>query len=718
MANNKTLSTENAGTFNLTYNAQDESGNITTKTRNVFILNKLNNPVFNLIDGDDFLNASSFVNGTYPTIQYVGSEDPGVTATDQYGNDVGKYVRIKHYRVKNKDLSSRELIYDTGENPPLNTNPTGTPITNNYDPENLWFFDTITQPPVKTQPLDPNDPNDLNLSSTNLIAWGLDGFDTFYQVEYILDLPNSPSTDSLTRTVRVSDITPPVFTLTLADYDVDQGDPANEGAGNETNAKKKFTYRENYWFVDIQNLSGSQIPENGNSADDQVDADRVGFKVEDVFYTHPNEGTKQNIDWNVKGVWTAHHRFTCIYKNDQDKVINYRRQQGATDAEIAGKYYEITRRITIAQDNEGPVIKFLNINASYTNGGKIETFSSSRFNSLSADGDYYGGIRITVPNVIGDTSDDQSLAKTLDDEDDNFKSDAGAWVEIQVTDNLTNPVTNISYTILPDDKPNYPTSATDLIRRTHLGTDFSGIFNNQNVAGINRPKIAGTSSNPSQFVITYTAIDGEGNKTERSRLIEIVDNVNPSLEFDDHSNSLYGNALTFNQVTSGSGTTTSVNAETKTSKDDNFGDSISLVFDSAIPDFRAAYPKNKLNNIFKIKYQNSGYFLTDLYDITLTGPFPLVLRKDGSSGSGTIFYFDLSDSSLSGDKDDHVTYKFFNGATELTSGVSLNPSYTPISTFNAYISIDVSQITGTLTMTIKKGSNDLFDGSAITFLVQ
>ena len=71
MADNKTLSTQNAGTFNLTYNATDESGNVTAKTRNVFILASTIDPVFQLIDGNDNMNANSFTTTSYLTQELV-----------------------------------------------------------------------------------------------------------------------------------------------------------------------------------------------------------------------------------------------------------------------------------------------------------------------------------------------------------------------------------------------------------------------------------------------------------------------------------------------------------------------------------------------------------------------------------------------------------------------------------------------------------------------
>ena len=172
---------------------------------------------------------------------------------------------------------------------PQQGTPSWTPATDNNNPADMWFFDSISDPPPR-DPLDPNDPNDLNLSSTNLTSWGLANYKTYYQVDYSLSLPNNPSINTLVRNVTVLDYTAPVFQFNTlpSNYDIDQGDPDGTGARNESDAKKKFIYTENYWFVDIENIDGTKPPTNasGNSPGESIINAREGFEVMDVKYKH------------------------------------------------------------------------------------------------------------------------------------------------------------------------------------------------------------------------------------------------------------------------------------------------------------------------------------------------------------------------------------------------------------------------------------------------
>ena len=190
---NITLNTSDVGTFNLEYKAVDESGNISTNKRNVFILPTEGEANLQLV-GSQFvgLNASSFSATTINYLIGVASGDPGVTATDQYGNDVSGYVKVEHFKHYN-GATTGVKIYDSTD-----TGNYSTPITNNNDPSDMWIFDRISDPPPRDSPLEPSD---LNLSSTQLTSWGLANYKTYYKVKYTLSIV-SPAKE-IYRTVHI-----------------------------------------------------------------------------------------------------------------------------------------------------------------------------------------------------------------------------------------------------------------------------------------------------------------------------------------------------------------------------------------------------------------------------------------------------------------------------------------------------------------------------------
>jgi hypothetical protein len=276
----------------------------------------------------------------------------------------------------------------------------------------------------------------------------------------------------------------------------------------------------------------------------------------------------------------------------------------------------------------------------------------------------------------------------LGDSDDNFL-DGASPVEIEATDNIGTPT--ITYRITQQTL-NFTSSDETLIRRTHLGTDFSDVLS-FNVSGV---KIAGTYNNPALFTITYTATDSEGNTSVASRTIKVIDSVKPTIEFDNNANSLYGEALTFAKD-SGSGTKTVVAATTSTI-DDNFGNNNTVVVASPGPtDFRSAYPKNVIDNIFKIEYSSSEpkFFITDLYGTKKNNI--IYLSKSGTS----TYYFDLSSPTLS--SFNNKEFEFFKGESDISNSsiVDYNATWTPVGTYNAYMSIDVSTLTNGEAITIR-----------------
>ena len=124
-----------------------------------------------------------------------------------------------------------------------------------------------------------------------------------------------------------------------------------------------------------------------------------------------------------------------------------------------------------------------------------------------------------------------------------------------------------------------------------------------------------------------------------------------------------------------------------------------------------------MNNIFKIKYSaTAGYIIYDLYDVELSGE--QALYKKEASG-GTKYYFDLSDPTLASAGDSSKIYRFFpindNDVATLASHVDNNVSYTPISTYNAYMEIDAINIPNGIQIVIKKADSESDTFSPLTF---
>lgn len=674
------LNTNTAGTFKLNYTATDESGNNATEGRNVFILPNVGEASLNLAGAAYvMLNATSKASDT---ISYTGTNDPGVIAKDQYGNDVPGYVRIQHYRHLDGN-SNGVLIYDTDDNTKND------PITNNVDPEHLWMFNYINPPddPIELQP------SKTDLKPIELSNWGFEGHRTYFVIKYSLGSPISPTIITVQRVLHVRDNTAPVFSFDgiPANYDVEQGDPDGIVSSHETGALDKYKYEENYWNIGTKIFVGYTAGDNNTST-------RKGFELQDVKYSLNGGALQDNIDVNTKGTWTAHHKFTCSYTiSPSTNVLNYLADSDETLTEKNGKLYEITRTISISQDNIAPIIEFLPINKTYGVTGTVLTSSGGGTDTQATPSSAHGTITITVPTAIGNTTDDQSLASVLGDSDDNFLDGANS-VEIRVTDNIGIP--SITYKITQQTL-NFTGTDETLIKRTHLGTDFSDVLS-FNVSGV---KIAGTEAQPAIFTITYTATDSEGNSSVASRTIKVIDSVKPTIEFDNNANSLYGDALTFAKD-SGSGTQTVLAAATSTI-DDNFGNNNTVVV-SNTTDFRSAYPKNVIDNIFKLEYNSdtSKFIITDLYGTVKS--MNNYLTKSGVS----TYYFDLSSSTLTTSFKDKE-FHFFINDTLVNTGADYNPTWTSVGSYNAYNSIDVAQIANLPYITIKyreitSGNNALY----------
>ena len=670
---NKTLATNTVGTFKIQYSGEDEAGNITTKDRNVFILPVLGEP--SLVLNGPTQTAIIADSGLNNIVYTVGNSngDPGYEARDQYNNLVNHFVRVQHYRHR-ASVATGVLIYDSDDLVNYNN-----PINNDVDPEDLWFFDFVSDPPPRDPPLEPSY---TDLSSTQLTNWGLANYNTYFRIKYTLTIPGVAGEKVQWRTIHIKDWTAPLFSFEgIGNKSFEQGQQTEVNA-YESGAVDKYKYQENYWFID------GKLP-IGYSSGDQNN-ERIGFTVEDVKYTHPNylNEEKDSIDANVKGVWTAHHRFKCSYSinvNNNDVILNYIPDSTPTDYENTNKLYELKRTVTISADNENPVIKFLQIDTTYGGDGTIKTESGG--GTDHTDSNAHGTIVITVPTQVlaeNNSSDDISLAEVLEgDTNDDFKNASSEWTEIEVTDNVG--IQSITYTITQQSL-NFNASQEQMIKRTHLGTDFSSLFDS--ITNLN-PKAIGTPANPAIFIIKYIAIDTEGNGADNpaTRTIKVIDSTAPVVNFVANSNDLYGNALTFNknQGTNNQVTITA-NNNSQTTISDNFGDEKTLTITD--DEFRQAYPKNYLDNIFKVKKVDNGYKITDLYDQDLTGIQYLYTNK-----SYNVYYFDLSDPSLSVDQNND--YRLFNGGNlilDSITGISYNVSYTKNGSYNAYMSIDAGQV--------------------------
>jgi hypothetical protein len=661
------LSTNTAGTFKLNYTATDESGNNATEGRNVFILPNVGEATLNL-EGAAYvmLNATS---KDSDTIEYIGASDPGVIAKDQYDNDVPGYVRIQHFRHLDGN-SNGELIYDTDDNTK------NTPITNNVDPEHLWMFNYIAPPddPIQLSP------SKTDLKPVELSSWGFEGHRTYFVIKYTLGSPITSTPITVQRVLHVRDNTAPVFSFEgiPTSYSVEQGDPNGTVNTNENDAVNKYKYEENYWNIGSKNFVGYTSNDNNTVA-------RKGFELQPVKYSLAGGPLQDNIDVNTKGTWTAHHKFRCSYTiPPSTNVLNYLADSNETVTEKDGKLYEITRTISISQDNVAPIIEFLPINRTYGQTGTIVTSSGGGTDTQSNPSSEYGTITITVPIAIGNTTDDASLASVLGDSNDNFLEGANP-VEIRTTDNIGTPT--ITYKITQQTL-NFTSSDETLIRRTHLGTDFSDVLS-FDVSGV---KIAGTVAQPAIFTITYTATDSEGNSSTASRRIKVIDSIKPTIEFSNNNNSIYGTALTFAKD-SGSGTKTVVAATTSTI-DDNFGNNNTVVLSNTNV-FRSAYPKNVIDNIFMLEYDSntSKFFITDLYGTTKT------INNYLTKSDVSTYYFDLSSSTLSSFNQEE--FHFFVNDTLVNTGADYNPTWTSVGSYNAYNSIDVAQIANLPFITIK-----------------
>ena len=587
------LATNQLGTYKLQYNATDEANNQASSTRNVFITPSLNDAVLTLKPyGSN--NYTSFIwldatSNSNHNIQFIPSQqDPGVTATDKYGNDVSNLVRIKHEKYvynESDNTYSAELTYDTSDDS-LNTY-----IQSNVDPSGIFLFDPV-QLPNLAQGGSPIQTSDLptNKTSSELVSFA-NGYKTYWKVTYILSIPHQSVSLSVNRFIYITDIIAPTFTLdSNLTYTIEKG----TALGNlEDGAIDKFDYIDNYFFCTNSNGSGKN-QENGLA----YDSTRKGFKPDSIVYKDPSGGVQSGIDTNVEGDWTVIHKYKCVFP-DGTTPKNYVTRANKPHDDADNFIYGESRTVTIGGDVTNPKIIFKEINESFGTGGSIVTSSDNNYGDSDGNKNY-GKITITVPSS-GLNSDNHNLAAILGADSSLGNS---SCKEVTITDQgndyssltISYKIKNLNGVVVGSSAN---TEAGNL-NRSKIGTDFSDIANITKIAAPTPGEL---------YVIEYTAADPAGNTEIKSRAIYIVDDTDPTITFVANGQPLYGNGLNYAN-NSGTGSQ-SVSVDHKTNYSDNLGDTVTREFE-ANPAFRKAYPRNQPNRVNRLIKEGNEYVLQNM----------------------------------------------------------------------------------------------------------
>jgi hypothetical protein len=478
---NSTVNTSTVGSYTVTYTSTDDQNNQTQVTRTVNVVDTTG-PVITLV-GNNPLTVERYSTYSEPGATADGGENVVITGTVNM-NTVGTYTRT-YTAIDDEDNQSQitRTVNVVDTTAPVITLQGANPLT-------VERYSTYNEPGATAD----GGENVIISSSVNTSIVGS------YTATYYATDDNNNST-SVTRTVNVVDTTGPVITLagvnpiTIERYSTysEPGATANGGENvvitGTVNINAVGTYTITYTATDDQD-NQSQIIRTVYVVDTTgpvitlVGANPLTVERYST-YSEPGATADGGETVNITG------------SVNTSVVGTYTRTYKATDDE--GNQSQVTRTVNV-EDTTGPVITLLGANPL-----TVERYSTYSEPGATADGGETVNITGSVnTSVVGTYT---RTYTAIDDEDNQSQVTRTVYV-----DDTTGPVITLSganpLTVERYSTYNEPGATAD------GGED---VF----ITGAVNMSVVGT------YTRTYKATDDEGNQSQITRTINVVDTTGP-----------------------------------------------------------------------------------------------------------------------------------------------------------------------------------------------
>ena len=640
------LNTSTTGTYVVTYKALDTAGNETTKNRNVYITDNPGVPSLDLI-GNNLGTQYVFLNASKTSAIY---DDPGVTARDQYNNDVSYLVSKNITMFIQNSAGSNGSANGFTETAYNSTNLNRQLTTGNA----AFLFENGNDGNLPNTESSSENVNEYRDYHTNQESGVIQA--SYFKITYTLAITNQ-DTKYAYRYVYITDIQSPVLSLSETTKSFSWNYPISDVISE---SQAVFSAVDEFWQI------GGSSNTKGFS--------NLGY----VWKNNVNQtiSNPSSIDTSQSGTYKVYAVLNTSYISNTGTLNANYVNSGAGAQSGTKSYHSDILTVNIQADGVAPTVTFVSYNDVDISGiGNLNTVNGHLYWTIPSSG-LYSFSDLNLWRKQGITSN----------------------AEINVNDNdLANiQESNVSVTYTKG------SFSKDKSQRDHLGKKFSGAD----------ASVIGNPGSDAIWLGTYTVTDPAGNSTTVTRNIYIIDATTPTLTLDVNPNLdtnylTYGtglNIIQYDHTTAAGANTKRVEVTTQTTISDNYRDtsnnivSPSLEFNPTSYVIRPAYPKNAPLRTFILQYNQVQDkllvldFYGDLFNTTASIP--------GQSGD---IHFDLSHHSLR-----NISTTVFTGI-KATLGAT---NYTPTDSSNSF-SYDVDPGNYHSFLTVEFGNlpigNNVFD---------
>jgi len=515
------VDTNAVGSYTVTYNVSDAAGNAATEVTRTVIVSDNTVPVITLV-GNSLVNLT--VGGVY--------NDAGATANDNVdGNLTGSITTVN--LVNTGAVGSYTVTYNVSDaagnaavqvTRTVNVSDAGAPVISllGSNPVNLEVGDSYVDAGATASD---NVDGDIsaNITTVNPVNTGVVGS---YTVTYNVSDAAGNAAVQVTRTVNVSDTTPPVIVLSgsspvnlsVGDSYTDAGATASDAVDgnitanittvNPVNTSVVGSYTVTYNVSDAAGNAATQVTRTVIVADTVapvitlLGSTPVNLSVGDS-YADAGASATDNVDVSV----TVNVGGDVV---DTAAVGTYVITYDATDA-AGNTATQVTRTVNVA-DNTPPVITLtgstpvnLSVGDSYTDAGATAT----------------DNVDASVTVVVGGATVNTAVIGTY-------------AITYDATDAAGNPATQVTRTVnVADNTPPVITLTGSTPINLSVGDSYTdaGATATDNVDASVTVVVGGATVNTAiigTYIITYNATDAAGNSaTQVTRTVNVADNTPP-----------------------------------------------------------------------------------------------------------------------------------------------------------------------------------------------
>ena len=501
------VNSENIGSYTLTYTATDSSGNTTTATRIVNVVDTTA-PVIT-ITGDNPMNIE--VGGTFT--------DPGASATDNYDTEISVSVTGT---VDTSVVGVYSIIYTAIDSSGNTT--TATRIVNIFSPNYLKILDSLICADLEVNNIS------LNLFSNDAVR--AIQFDINFPVGFVLDNSNVTGTallDDFTITSSlIGDNTYRFLVYTISNSSIQAGDNTilNLPISVESSVDSGI------YNLTISNVTLSNI-NNQNIASEALEIGTITV-FEDC--TAPVITIIGDNPITIE-VGTSFNDLGATALDITDGEINVT-TTGSVDTSVVG-VYTITYTATDSSDNTTTATRIVNVVDTTV---PVITLNGDNPINIEVGGTF------TDPGASATDNYDSEISVTVSGTVDN--NTVGVYIltysAIDSSDNTTN--VNRTVNVLDTTAP-----VITLIGDNPMNIEVGGTFTDPGASATDNydteisVTVSGTVDNNTVgiYTLTYTATDSSGNTTTATRIVNIFDdNIPPTALCQDISVILNENQIT------------------------------------------------------------------------------------------------------------------------------------------------------------------------------